>query len=569
MKIKKLLSVILTINQRDSGRRKGDLPSQWIPKQVDELYGYIQEFDRLFEQQGKDLALNTPELPDDKVTVNLQVTGPSGKGTSAVVRFFPVIGSYSSIDNRIDFFQKYTDESGIMTAELPLFRQLGFARGKIGIREVSGYRIEISKGSEFLTECVEIAVAEGKEASLMVNMLRFADLGSRGWYAGDLHHHSVYSSPLHGGTDDVVETPREVMNAMKASGLSFGALSDHHNILNHEEWKSTGDEDFLPIVSKEISTSNGHIMSLNVSEDIIYRIPSKEKRTHEYLLKEFIRTTGMIRKLGGLAQINHPRDMQKAISLSEEMTKHINLFETMEIWNGSVPMMEGTTNNDAYELWLSLLRKDNFIPATAGSDTHNIAADDYNLMADELSWFSFHINSLDRSSLPPDLAEKYELVADFISLFDIEREKLELWAKQSLGTACVRIYVNCPGTENLTPETVLEALRKGKSILTNGPLLLPSINGAGCGDVLKIPGAGKLIFKGSLFFNRKLRTLELISKRGILKSVDLVDFSIGSEHIIELPLETEKLEARDWVICRAFSDHTNQIIANPVFIEFE
>ena len=85
----------------------------------------------------------------------------------------------------------------------------------------------------------------------------------------------------------MIETPVQIRDSMRAAGLDFGALSDHHNVLDHELWEKTRTSDFIPILSKEISTGRGHVISLNVKkhEDVIYRIGTVEERTDEYLRK--------------------------------------------------------------------------------------------------------------------------------------------------------------------------------------------------------------------------------------------------------------------------------------------
>ena len=82
---------------------------------------------------------------------------------------------------------------------------------------------------------------------------------------------------------------------MKSLGMQFGALSDHHNVLNHEEWQRQNNN-FTPIISKEISTSNGHVLQLGVDDDVIYEIPKGKERTTEKLRNEFIRICSEIRK---------------------------------------------------------------------------------------------------------------------------------------------------------------------------------------------------------------------------------------------------------------------------------
>lgn len=155
----------------------------------------------------------------------------------------------------------------------------------------------------------------------------------------------------------MVESPSEVCNSMMAMGLFFGALSDHHNVLNHEAWKKEKKENFLPVISKEISTSNGHVMALGVEEDVIYAIPDDKDRTDEKLRNEFQRIVQQIKDEKGLAQLNHPRDLSVSISWNPDFYDMINIFETVEIWNGSNPMLAGSTNDMAYRLWVELLRQ--------------------------------------------------------------------------------------------------------------------------------------------------------------------------------------------------------------------
>ena len=148
---------------------------------------------------------------------------------------------------------------------------------------------------------------------------------------------------------------------MRAMGLAFGALSDHHNTLNHDAWRAQEKEDFLPVVSKEISTSNGHVLSLGVEKDVIYHVPGEE-RTEEALRSEFRRIASQIRGEGGIPQLNHPRDYSVSTSFNPAFYDMLDIFQTMEIWNGSHPMYYGTVNADAAQLWRELLEQGRYIP---------------------------------------------------------------------------------------------------------------------------------------------------------------------------------------------------------------
>lgn len=568
MKIKKLLSIIMTMNNDHFFNMDHEKATAELKDAVNTMYEKINVLKNELEAEGLSFKQQKQALPKASSTLKLQVLDAQGKGTSAQVKCFPMkagqtVKNYSKINGRIDMLLKRTDLQGNLEVELPQYTYCGFDKGKIEICRVFNYFIEISKGSEYEIIVDSVSVESEQEVPLIYRLNPLIDLKQEGWFAGDLHHHSIYSSPVYGGTDDVIESVEEVKIAMTSMGLSFGALSDHHNILNHKDWKNTQAPFFLPIPSKEISTSNGHVMALNVLEDVIYDIPPNEKRTKAYLLEEFIRITEQIKALGGLAQINHPRDMNPAISLSEGMTKHVALFDTMEIWNGSIPMLPGTTNDQAYHLWLGLLSEDRFIPATTGSDTHNTRADDYHEMLDELVWFVYHL----KIWVSKNHSEEAYLKAAvyFIQLFEAALVALEPWAEENLGTGGVRTYIHCEVP--LTPEKVLEALRKGSSFLTNGPILIPTLLGHGLGEtVTHADRFDEVVVKCQVLSNRKLERIEVIGKKGILETIDMTHIQPNQKITLEVKVQISDLHRTDWIICRAYSDHTNQVITNPIFI---
>jgi hypothetical protein len=251
-------------------------------------------------------------------------------------------------------------------------------------------------------------------------------MNNKKWYSGDIHQHSHYSSPLYGGDDNAPDTLEEVYEFMQSKGLSFGAVSDHHNIFNHNEWKKFESDDFIPIISKEISTGNGHVLALNTPEDVIF---TAIKQDDEKVRTEFIRICRDIRRMGGIAQLNHPRDRKAPISFPERFTDLIHIFDTMELWNGSETMEPGTKNGDAFELWLSLLKKGIYLPATTGTDQHRLN---------------------------------------------------EYMAERQIKT-----YVNI---DKLTRENILGAIKKGNSFLTSGPFADIRINGKSYGETVEHTG---------------------------------------------------------------------------------
>lgn len=546
MKIKKYLSVaigILEAMEKTKHHHTADI-----------VYSSIVQLEQYLNNKG----IFYKEETDDSVsksTVQLTVTNENNEGIIAQAKFFPIknsdtIETFNKLDGQINFMRAYTQPDGSLTIDLPIITG-----------DFTQYLLEISKGSEYEILNVEICAKADSLIKINQTLNRIIDMQSLGWHPGDLHHHSIYSSPVHSGTDDVIESPLEVAYSMQAVGLTYGALSDHHNILNHSEWEKTRSENFTPILSKEISTSNGHVMSLNVPIDIIYDIPDDKHRTEEFLRNEFIRITDQIRSLGGLAQLNHPRDLSPAISLNPKFTDMIEVFDTIEIWNGSNPMFYGTTNYAAALLWLELLEEGRFIPATTGSDTHNILANDYHKMLDKLTWL-IHTTKPILTTLPSELQSEATYL---ICLYEKTTPLLEKWAEESLGTGCVKTYVYLE--KECSPKSILNSLRNGNSFLTNGPILVPSIENKLPGETLET-AKSKINIDIKLVSNKPLNNLYLYSNNGKVHHIVLNNTTPTNKYFdYSQQLKDFSIQGVEWIFFVSASDCTNLVITNPIFIK--
>jgi predicted metal-dependent phosphoesterase TrpH len=100
----------------------------------------------------------------------------------------------------------------------------------------------------------------------------------------DLHVHTTYSS-------DSLITPEDLIYYSKKNGLNAVAVTDHNN------WKSAQkiakETDFLIIPGMEVSSSDGHIVALNVKEPISKGLTA-------------IETVQRIHAAGGIAIACHP-----------------------------------------------------------------------------------------------------------------------------------------------------------------------------------------------------------------------------------------------------------------------
>ena len=482
-------------------------------------------------------------------------TKVAGLGTPAQVKLFKLLEgetpeNFDRVNGKITMIRDMTGFDGCLSRKL--------APGR--------YVIEISKGSEYeiITDAIEIEADKLTRVGYKLN--RFVNLEEEGWMAGELHHHCVYSSPTFNGDDDVVETPQEVANSMMAMGLSYGALSDHHLVLHHPAWKAMKRDDFVPIISKEISTSNGHVMSMGVAKDVIYAIPDDEHRTDEYLRNEFVRITDEIKESGGLAQINHPRDLQRSISWNPNFEDMLDIFETMEIWNGSNPMMSGSTNDAARDLWHRCMQKGLFLPATTGSDTHNICADDYHVLFDQV------MDTLDAIKAHKEaLVKEYpDEVHTMLGIGERLLPILEKWAETCLTSGCVRTYVNfdatLPKDATHNQTNILNILRKGNSFLTNGPILIPRVGGKLPGERLKITdNDAEIGIDLKILANRKLKALQICTENGIRREVSLKGHKENGFYDYSLSLNEAALNDT-YIYFVVQDDCTNMAISNPVII---
>ncbi|TVY11412.1 CehA/McbA family metallohydrolase [Paenibacillus cremeus] len=552
MVMKKYLQAASSIMPNENG-----LP-RYSPPALLEALQFLEE-----ELTNRGFVFQPETTPQAQGTLKLTITDTNGNGMIAQVKLFPMLTfetmeTISQANNRIDFIREYTLPDGTVTLPLPL------NNGNNG-----RYMLEVSKGPAYKIVKQEIIIPANGELACQICIPQMADWSGEGWYAGDLHHHSVYSSPLHGGTDDVIESPQQVAFSMQAAGLAYGALSDHHNIKNHQDWLATATDTFLPIVSKEISTTNGHVLSLGVHTDVIYKIPKQEERTELYLRQEHIRTTDEIRACGGLPQINHPRDRNPAISLDPKFTDMVEIFDTIEVWNGSNPMIPGTPNYDAFQFWMSLLEEGRFVAATSGSDTHNIWVDDFHGLLEKFSWMIAHGSDL-VDSLP---AERQDVLRYLIEVLQETTPIMEEWAENRLGSGCVQTYIQVK--QALTVESILDALRKGHSYLTSGPLLRVSLDGKGPGETL-VTEKTFLTADVTLLSNVPLERLCLYTNGEQKTYIPLTNRLVDTEseaqsaepvYDYSLQLPSIAVDQVKWIVVTVEKDREIRAISNPIFIK--
>jgi hypothetical protein len=154
----------------------------------------------------------------------------------------------------------------------------------------------------------------------------------------DLHVHTHYSY-------DSLITPEELVYYARKHGLDAVAITDHDRI--DSALKIAKETDFLIIPGMEISSLNGHIVALNVQEQIPPKLSVDE-------------TVDKIHEAGGIAVACHPVTPFK-VGLGKHTSSK---FDAVEVINASaIPFGYSVKHGEKIASRLGIAR-------VAGSDAH-------------------------------------------------------------------------------------------------------------------------------------------------------------------------------------------------------
>ena len=154
----------------------------------------------------------------------------------------------------------------------------------------------------------------------------------------DLHVHSTYSA-------DSVITSKDLVFYAKKRGLTAVAITDHDQVEGAR--KIARETDFLIIPGTEVSSLDGHIVGLNVQEEIPRDLSADD-------------TVDRIHAAGGIAIACHPYVLFKG-SIGKHVTKKFDAVETRNAT--SFPFKSAARKAE-------LLAERLGLPRVAGTDAH-------------------------------------------------------------------------------------------------------------------------------------------------------------------------------------------------------
>ncbi|MEF8848038.1 MAG: CehA/McbA family metallohydrolase [Candidatus Thermoplasmatota archaeon] len=186
----------------------------------------------------------------------------------------------------------------------------------------------------------------------------------------DLHVHSKYSDDAKGSTKDIIKN-------IKKKGLDGFALTDHNSLKGVKKALKYKDKDFIIIPGVEVSTNEGHLLALNVHENIKKRLPLEE-------------TIEEIKSKGGTPVVPHLFRSMSGIK-EKNLEKTTDKITSIEVFNAcSLPKTNVKTAKIAKKYNLG---------GTGGSDAHSPEYAGY-------SYTTLDINSHDIDSIMSEIENK-------------------------------------------------------------------------------------------------------------------------------------------------------------------
>jgi len=310
--------------------------------------------------------------------------------------------------------------------EIHYFHTTGEFEVEIPAGEV---RVEAVRGFEWIPADETLSVPAGGTTTIELRLERLADPGADGWISGDTHVHD-----LHEGRYGL--TQRQFFDQLRAEDVHVAnalihmdgtKLMGRWSDLTGVDWEGST-EDYILRYNEEFRGSYGHVGLLGVKDFIMPLIGGTRGSPYpsDGLKLAYLDS---IRSLGGIGGFMHP------------YTRN----------NGDVGTPEGAAQSDI-PIHALLGRGDFYDLVSIASDEMNSAAIYYHML---------------------NVGARLPATGGTDNFSNV-------WRDPSGGTA--RTYARVEGEPGW--ESWIEAVRAGRTMATNGPLLFASVDGREPGSVL-------------------------------------------------------------------------------------
>jgi hypothetical protein len=260
----------------------------------------------------------------------------------------------------------------------PAHNQSTSADGVTKVALVPGkYHLTASRGPEYALATSDVEVAPGAEAHATLKLVRVVD--TRGYLACDFHQHTML------GTDaPVAKRDRVISNA--AEGVEVAVASEHNVIADLEPLvKELGlEREMVSIPGDELTSDAsrhpwGHANAWPLVPDPTKprgNAPVVRDRTAHDVFEE-LRRAANAAGADLVIQVNHPRSGNTGYfdQLAFDPARGVGsdpgydaAFDALEVWNGRNVGPRSRVIDD----WRAILRTGHPVTATADTDTHGI-----------------------------------------------------------------------------------------------------------------------------------------------------------------------------------------------------
>lgn len=376
------------------------------------------------------------------------------------------------------------------------------ADGPVEIALPAGrYHLHAHHGLEYRMAHLQVDVVEGRTTPVQVEIERWTEARARGWYGGENHIHANY------GYGAWYNTPEEMRRMIEAEGLNVAnfvvANSDTDGVFDREFFRGGPDPHSSPEMvlywNEEFrATLWGHMTLVNLKHLVEPVFTGFADTTNPWDAPTNSDVADHTHLQGGHVNYTHPAANIRDPYLSAYSAKSI----PVDVALGRIDSID---INWSYEptlaLWYRLLNCGFRVPASAGTDCF--------------------LNRL-RGRLP----------------------------------GSDRVYVNVPG--EFTYGRWIDGLRRGRSFVTNGPMLEFST-----GDVVALEGPAEIPVSGSATSLLPLDRVELVLNGEVVATAALAPDRLSATLDVRV-----RVTKGGWMALRAHAGRL-QAHSSPVYLEMK
>ena len=368
----------------------------------------------------------------------------------------------------------------------------------VGERELppGKYKVSIGRGFEYTDAEQEITVAAGALVEVKAELERVVD--TRGWITADLHLHAVPSP-------DAPQLLEDRIRALVATGIEVGVATDHNAVTDYGPTiRAMGlEREIASVVGDEMTTKDPYFGHFNAFPLVSGSPPIPWKGTTPRRMFAAARAAGPA-GLTPIVQVNHPRmgdiGYFDLLHLDREdlagFARHAPLadmsFEALEVFNGDhynhLDQVEHVMRD-----WFALLNAGLRFTATGNSDSHKL--------------------TFQEAGVPRNL-----------------------------------VLVPNDDPAALDPAAFLEAVRRGRVVVSSGPFVRLEINGQPVGSTVAA-GQAKIRVLVDAPPWVTIDRVQLVRRGALLKEWTGLPAAVGSR-VLDAQID-EPLSKGEWVVAIA------------------